>query len=80
MTAKHSNDLFRTSEFLFACFLYAKGVPFLRTEWPTSQQAFFVFKQPPGDLLLAWQTALDSVSARALYDAQNFFRDELRKR
>ena len=80
MTTELSDHLFPTSEFLFACFLRAKGVLFVRTEWLASGQAVFYFKQPPDDLLLEWQTAKDTVSARALYDAQNFFRDELRKR
>jgi len=69
---------FTTTEFLFAAYLRAKGILFIRTEWRTSRQAAFLFKQPPDNILIAWQTADDEVSARALYDSLNFFRDELR--
>ena len=80
MTADHSdNDIFDTTEFLFAAFLRAKGIIYLRTEWLTPRQATFIFKKPPDELLIAWQTANDVVSARAFYDAQNFFRDEMRR-
>ena len=71
---------FSTPNFPLACFLRAKGILYIRIEWPTPEQAIFVFAKPPDDLLISWQMAKDSVSARALVDAQNFFRDELRKR
>ena len=80
MTADHSdNDTFGTTEFLFAAFLRARGILYLRTDWLTPRQATFIFQKPPNELLIAWQKADDSVSARALYDAQNFFRDEMRR-
>jgi len=74
-----SNTIFSTTEFLFAAFLRAKGVLYLRTEWLTPHQATFIFKYPQEELLIAWQKADDAVSARALYDSLNFFRDEMRK-
>ena len=80
MTSQNSNTILTTTEFLFAAFLRAKGILYIRTEWHTPQQATFVFKRPPDDLLIAWQKADDAVSARALYDALNFFRDEMRGR
>lgn len=79
MTSGDSNTTFNTTEFLFAAFLRAKGIIYLRTEWCTPQQATFVFKYPPEELLIAWQKADDTVSARALYGSLNFFRDEMRK-
>ena len=75
---KPIDSTFITTEFLFAAFLRAKGILFLRTEWRTPRQATFVFQYPPLELLLAWQKGDDAVSTRALYDSQNFFRDELR--
>ena len=79
MTSENLNTPFDTTEFLFAAFLRAKGILYIRTVWYTPKQATFVFKYPPDDLLIAWQRADDSVSARALYDSLNFFRDEMRK-
>ena len=79
MTPEDSNTTFNTTEFLFAAFLRAKGIIYLHTEWHTPRQATFVFKYPPEGLLIAWQKADDSVSARALYDSLNFFRDEMRR-
>ena len=78
MTAVKPNSLFHTTDFLFAAFLRAKGILYVRTEWQTPRQASFVFKQPPEDIIIAWQKADDEVSARALNDSLNFFRDELR--
>ena len=80
MTARqNTNAEFPTSEFLFAAFLRAKGTIYLRTEWHTPSQATFIFKQPPEELLVAWQKGEDDVSTRALYDSLNFFRDEMRR-
>ena len=67
-----------TKDFLEAAFLRAKGIIYIATEWPTPQQAFFVFKNPPDELKSAWQRGDDQVSTRALDQAMNFFRDELR--
>ena len=80
MTSDNLKALLETTEFLFAAFLRAKGILFIRTEWRTPQQATFIFQSVSDDLLVAWQKADDGVSARALYDSLNFFRDEMRKR
>lgn len=73
-----SDTLFRTTDFLFAAFLRAKGVLYIRTDWINPRQAIFVFKLPPEDIVIAWQKADDAVSARAFNDSLNFLRDELR--
>ena len=70
---------FETTEFLFAAFLRASGVLYICTDWHRPGQATFVFNKPPDALLIAWQKAEDIVSARALYDSINFFRDEMRR-
>ena len=70
---------FETTEFLFAAFLRANGIIYLHTEWRTPHQATFIFKLPPETLITDWQKADDAVSARALYDSLNFFRDEMRR-
>ncbi len=73
-----NDKTFETTTFLQAAFFYARGVPYVRTYWPTSQQAVFVFKQPLDDILSAWQTN-DMVSAKGLQSAMDFLRDELRR-
>ena len=79
MTSDNPKTQLETTEFLFAAFLRAKGILYIRTDWRTSNQATFVFNLPSDDLLIAWQKADDGVSARALYDSLNFFRDEMRR-
>lgn len=74
-----NNHFFETSDFLFAAFLIARGILYFSISWPTPQRAVFIFRQPPEDLIIAWQKADDSVSTRALQDSMNFLRDELRK-
>jgi len=78
MSAIKSDQLFPTTDFLFAAYLRAKGILYIRTEWLTPRQATFFFKTPPDDIIIAWQKADDEVSARALNDSLNFLRDELR--
>ena len=80
MTARNPKIQFETTEFLFAAFLRASGVLYIRTDWRTLTQATFVFHYPPKELIIAWQKADDAVSSRALYDSLNFFRDEMRRR
>ena len=70
-------DTYRTSDFQEAIYLRKSGVIFIKTEWPTPQRAVFVFKQPPDDLLTAWQTGADG-GVRVVLDAADFFRSELR--
>uniref|UniRef100_A0A6M3JK97 DUF5659 domain-containing protein n=1 Tax=viral metagenome TaxID=1070528 RepID=A0A6M3JK97_9ZZZZ len=79
MTDRKSESIFHTTEFLFAAYLRAKGIIYLRTDWYSTRQATFVFKMPPENIVIAWQKADDEVSARALNDSLNFFRDELRR-
>jgi len=78
MTTSKADSLFRTTDFLFAAYLRAKGILYIRTEWLTPRQAIFIFKMPPENIIIAWQRADDEVSARALSDSLNFLRDELR--
>lgn len=79
MLPEISDTTFETTEFLLAAYLRAKGVLYLSTKRLTEQQATFIFKYPPEDILIAWRTFSEMVSARALYDSLNFFRDELRR-
>ena len=72
-------DTPRTSDFQEAIYLRKAGILFLRTEWPTPQQAFFVFKKPPDQVLIDWQTGNDG-GVRVVMDAADFFRGELKRR
>ncbi len=72
------DNRYPTTEILEAAFLRAKGIIYIATEWPTPQQAIFVFRKPPDEILSAWQRGDDTVSTHALDRAMNFFRDELR--
>ena len=73
-----TNGEHSTPDFKEAIYLRVSGVLFLRTEWPTPQQAFFVFKTPSDDIKINWQTGKDS-SVRVVMDAADFFRDELNR-
>ena len=74
-----SDNHYQTTDILEAAFLRAKGILYISTEWPTPQQAIFIFKKPPDELLSAWLRGDDSVNVRAFDRAMNFFRDELRR-
>lgn len=74
-----SNETYSTTNFQEAIFLRKSGIIFLRTEWPTPQQAVFIFKKPPDEILASWITGDDS-GVRAILGAADFFRDELRRR
>ena len=73
-----SNE-YSTTDFQEAIYLRKSGILYLRTEWPTPQQAFFVFKKPSDDILVNWQIGNDG-GVRIIMDAADFFRDELRRR
>ena len=73
------NEFYKTSDFQEAIFLRVSGVIFVTTEWPTPQQAFFVFKKPADTLLSEWATGKDK-GVRIVLDAADFFRDEIRRR
>lgn len=72
-------DTYSTPDFQEAIYLRKAGVLFLRTEWPTPQQAIFVFKKPSDTVLINWQTGNDG-GVRVVMDTADFFRDELRRR
>ena len=74
-----TNGEYPTTDFQEAIYLRKSGILFLRTEWPTPQQAIFVFKKPSDDILVNWQTGNDG-GVRIVMDAADFFRDELRRR
>jgi hypothetical protein len=69
----------RTTDFQEAIYLRKSGILFIRTEWPTPQQAVFIFRKPPDDILVNWQTGQDG-GVRVVMDAADFFRDELHRR
>lgn len=73
------NSTHRTTDFQEAIYLRKTGILFLRTEWPTAQQAVFVFNKPTDDVLIAWHTGNDG-GVRVVMDAADFFRDELKRR
>jgi len=73
-----SNGNYRTSDFQEAIYLRKAGVIYISTEWPTDRQAFFIFRRPPDEVLSAWQRG-DDGGVRAVLNAADFFRDELRK-
>lgn len=73
------NSTYPTVDFQEAIYLRMSGVLFIRTEWPTPQQAVFVFQKPNDELLINWQTGNDS-GVRIVMDAADFFRTELRRR
>ena len=74
-----TNETYQTTNFQEAIYLRKAGVIFIRTEWTTPQQAVFVFKKPPDDILSAWARG-DDGGVRAILGAADFFRDELRRR
>ena len=74
-----STGNYRTSDFQEAIYLRKSGIIYITTEWPTERQAFFVFKQPTDEILAAWQRG-DDGGVRAVMNAADFFRDELRRR
>ena len=74
-----NNGTYSTSDFKEAIFLRRSGIIFIRTDWPTPQQAFFVFKKPTDDVLSAWARG-DDGGVRVILDAADFLRDELRRR
>ena len=74
-----SDNLYKTSDFQEAIYLRQAGIIFVATEWRTPNQALFVFKKPPDDILSAWQKGDDN-GVRAILDAADFFRDELHRR
>ena len=74
-----TNGTYKTADFQEAIYLRVSGVIYVGTEWPTPQQAFFVFKKPPDATLSAWATGQDK-GVRIVLDAADFFRDELRRR
>jgi len=76
----NDNSTYETTGFLEAAFLRARGVLYAETRWLTPQQAIFVFRRPPDELLSAWQSGEDKISARALQSAMDFLRDEIRRR
>ena len=78
MPPENSDTTFETTEFLLACYLRAKGVQYLTTKRLDEKRVVFVFQQPPEDILSSWLSATETVSARALHSAMNFFRDEMR--
>jgi len=73
------NGTYRTPDFQTAIYLRISGVIYIGIEWPTPQQAFFVFQKPPDTILSAWATGQDK-GVRIVLDAADFFRDELRRR
>ena len=73
-----SDSYHRTSDFQEAIYLRKCGIIYIATEWPTERQAVFVFRQPPDEILSAWQTGNDG-GVRAVMNAADFFRDELRR-
>ena len=73
------NEIYSTISFQEAIFLRKSGIIFLRLEWTSPQQALFIFKKPPDDVLSAWARG-DDGGVRAILGAADFFRDELRRR
>jgi hypothetical protein len=74
-----TNGEFPTTNFKEAIYLRICGVIFLRIEWPTPQQAVFIFKMPSDTVLSAWAKGEDN-GVRVVLDAADFFRDELHRR
>lgn len=74
-----SNDTHKTSDFQEAIYLRKSGILFIKTEWPTPQQAVFVFRKPDDEILINWQMGNDG-GVRVVMDNADFFRDELRRR
>jgi len=68
---------YRTSDFQEAIFLRKSGIPYLRTEWVTTQRAVFIFRQPSEEVLSAWAKG-DDGGVRIIADAMDFLRSELR--
>ena len=79
MIDETSNGFYRTSDFRESVYLRKTGVLYVRTEWPTPQQAVFVFKRPTDSVISAWQRG-DDDGVRATLDAADFFRDEIKRR
>jgi len=74
-----TNETYPTTNFKEAIYLRISGIIFVRIEWPTPQQAVFVFKIPPDAILSAWAKGEDK-GVRATLDAADFLRDELHRR
>ena len=83
----NSNGFYKTNDFRQAVYLRKVGIIYIRTDWTTELDrnqrqrdiAHFVFKQPSDEILSAWASG-DDVGVRAILDAADFFRDEIKRR
>lgn len=75
-----SNHLVETSNFRQAAFYIARGAQFLRMQPPplNEDKAVFVLRGVEDAMQSDWQAHRDSVSARALFEAQDLLRDVLK--
>lgn len=81
------SDNYETANFREAVFLRVKGAIYVETKWvekPNNQgnlreSAVFVFKIPSDDILSAWVRG-DDGGVRAILEAADFFRDEIKRR
>lgn len=75
-----TNHLFESDDFRRVAFYIARGAIYITKKPPilNSDKAVFVLRGVMDDMLSDWQAHRDSVSARALYEAQDLLRDVLR--
>lgn len=75
----NNNHLFYTTDFREAAFYIARGILFVRKESaPNEEKVTFVLQTVPQEYQSDWQAHRDTVSARALFGAQDFLRDILK--
>jgi hypothetical protein len=74
-----SNHLFESDEFRKVAFFIARGAFYItkKPPYPNSDKAVFVLRGVDDGMQADWQAHKDSVSARALYEAQDILRDVL---
>lgn len=80
MNGESGNHLLETNDFRRAAFYIARGARFIRMQPPrlNEDKAIFVLGAVLDDMQSDWQAHRDSVSARALFEAQDLLRDVLR--
>lgn len=83
----NSNGYYKTNNFREAVYLRSVGVLYIKTEWTIQPDikniprdtALFVFKTPSDEVRSAWLRGEDN-GVRAILDAADFFRDEIKRR
>jgi hypothetical protein len=72
-----TEDIYLTSDFPLAVYLYTSGIKLRGTNRTNVRRAVFIFNKPPEDVLADWVSGRAVVNALAFYNSYQTLKGEL---